>query len=68
MEIIQPYIGKYNGSSVFLKSCKYGPYLNYKDKLYSVPLCFQKPKFGLNEAIKIIDYKINLMKIKKMKK
>jgi hypothetical protein len=65
MEILNPYIGKYEQSSVFLNSGKHGPNLNYKDKLYSVPLCFQKPKFGLNDAIKIIDYKTNLMKIKR---
>jgi hypothetical protein len=57
MEIIQPYIGKHDGSSVFLNHGKYGPYLNYKDKLYSVPLAFRTPKFNLNAAIKIIDFK-----------
>ena len=57
MEIITPYIGKYEGSSIFLNTGKYGPYLNYKDKLYSVPKCFQTPKFGLKESISIIDFK-----------
>ena len=57
MEIIQPYIGKYDGSSIFLNHGKYGAYLNYKDKLYSVPQCFQTPKFGLKQAISIIDFK-----------
>ena len=57
MEIIQPYIGKYDGSSIFLNHGKYGPYLNYKDKLYSVPLVFRKPNFGLKQAISIIDFK-----------
>jgi topoisomerase IA-like protein len=57
MEIIQPYIGKYDGSSIFLNHGKYGPYLNYKDKLYSVPLTFRTPKFGLKQAISIIDFK-----------
>ena len=60
MEILNPYIGKYEQSSIFLNNGKYGYYLNYKDKLYSVPECFQKPKFGLTEAIKIIDYKNKL--------
>jgi hypothetical protein len=32
-------------------------YLNYNDKLYSVPKCFQTPKFNLQTAIKIIDFK-----------
>jgi topoisomerase IA-like protein len=57
MEIIQPFIGKYDGSSIFLNHGKYGPYLNYKDKLYSVPLTFRTPKFGLKQAISIIDFK-----------
>jgi topoisomerase IA-like protein len=65
MEVIKPYIGKHDGSSVFLNNGKYGYYLNYKDKLYSVPQCFQKPKFGLNDAIKIIDYKNKLNENKK---
>ncbi len=29
--IITPYIGKYEQSSIFLNNGKYGPYLNYKD-------------------------------------
>ena len=57
MEIIQPYIGKHDGASVFLNNGKYGPYLNYKDKLYSVPLAFRTPKFNLEAAIKIIEFK-----------
>ena len=31
MEVIKPYIGYYDGCSVFLNHGKYGPYLNYKD-------------------------------------
>ena len=57
MEIISPYIGKYNESAIFLNTGKYGPFLNYNEKLYSVPLCFRTPKFGLKQAISIIDYK-----------
>ena len=57
MEIISPYIGKYNESAIFLNTGKYGPFLNYNDKLYSVPLCFRTPKFNLESAIKIIDFK-----------
>ena len=57
MEVINPYLGKYSGSSVFLNQGKYGPYLNYNNKLYSVPQCFQKPTFKLDDAIKIIKYK-----------
>ncbi len=58
MEIIQPFIGKYDGSSIFLNHGKYGPYLKWGDnKLYSVPKCFQTPKFNLEAAIKIIDFK-----------
>ena len=57
MEVIKPYIGKYDGCSVFLNHGKYGPYLNYKYGLYSVLQCFQKPQFKINDAIKIIEYK-----------
>ena len=57
MEVINPYLGKYSGASVFLNHGPYGPYLNYNKRLYSVPQCFQKPDFGLQDAIKIIEYK-----------
>jgi len=57
MEVINPYLGKYSGSSVFLNHGKYGPYLNYNTKLYSVPKCFEKPTFNIDDAIKIIEYK-----------
>ena len=36
---------------------KYSIFKDYKDKLYSVPLVFRTPKFGLKEAISIIDFK-----------
>ena len=39
---------------------KYGPYFNYKDGLYSVPQCFQKPTFKIADAIKMIDYKYKM--------
>ena len=56
------FLGKHNEMSVFLNMGQYGAYLNYNDKLYSVPACFQvKPdKFNLETAIKIIDYKSKL--------
>ena len=57
METLDPYIGKYESSCIFLNHGKYGPYLNYKDKLYSVPKCFQTSKFGLKQATSIIDFK-----------
>ena len=57
MEVINPYLGKYSGASVFLNHGKYGPYLNYNKRLYSVPQCFQKPTFKLDDAIKIIKFK-----------
>ena len=65
MEIISPYIGKYNESAIFLNTGKYGPFLNYNEKLYSVPKCFQTPKFNLESAIKIIEYKSKLIKEEK---
>ena len=57
METLKPYIGSYMDTSIFLNSGKYGWYLNHDKKLYSVPQCFQKPDFGLQDAIKIIEYK-----------
>ena len=49
-----------NDTPVFLNMGKYGFYLNYDEKLYSVPACFQDKKFNLESAIKIIDYKSKL--------
>ena len=57
MEVINPYLGKYSGASVFLNHGKYGPYLNYDNNLYGVLQCFQKPTFKLDDAIKIINFK-----------
>ena len=57
METLKPYIGSYMDTSVFLNSGKYGWYLNHNSRLYSVPQYFQKPNFGLQDAIKIIEYK-----------
>ena len=54
------FLGKHNDTSVFLNMGKYGFYLNFDDKLYSVPACFQDKKFNLESAIKIIDYKSKL--------
>ena len=54
------YLGKHNETSVYLNMGKYGFYLNYDEKLYSVPACFQDKKFNLESAIKIIDYKSKL--------
>ena len=52
--IILGQLGKHNASPIFLNMGKYGYYLNYDDKLYSVPVCFQNNKFNLESAIKII--------------
>ena len=54
------FLGKHNETSVFLNMGKYGYYLNFDDKYYSVPACFQDKKFNLESAIKIIDYKSKL--------
>ena len=59
------YLGKHNASPIFLNMGKYGYYLNYDDKLYSVPVCFQNNKFNLESAIKIIEYKNKLIKEEK---
>ena len=63
--IILGYLGKHNASPIFLNMGKYGYYLNYDDKLYSVPVCFQNNKFNLESAIKIIEYKNKLIKEEK---
>ena len=63
--IILGYLGKHNESPIFLNMGKYGYYLNYDDKLYSVPVCFQNNKFNLESAIKIIEYKSKLIKEEK---
>ena len=63
--IILGYLGKHNESAIFLNMGKYGYYLNYDDKLYSVPVCFQNNKFNLEGAIKIIEYKSKLIKEEK---
>ncbi len=36
---------------------KYDFYLDYDEKLYSVPTCFQTNEFNLESAIKVINYK-----------
>ena len=63
--IMLGYLGKHNASPIFLNMGKYGYYLNYDDKLYSVPVCFQNNKFNLESAIKIIEYKSKLIKEEK---
>ena len=59
MEIISPYLGKFEEESIFLNNGKFGYYLNHNKKLYSVPQCFQKPTFKLKDAVKIIEYRRN---------
>ena len=54
------FLGKHNDAPVYLNMGKYGYYLNFDDKLYSVPVKFQTDKFNLESAIKIIDYKSKL--------
>ena len=57
MEVISPYLGKFEEESIFLNNGKFGYYLNHNKKLYSVPQCFQKPTFKLKDAVKIIEYR-----------
>ena len=59
------FLGKHEDTAIFLNQGKYGFYLNYDEKLYSVPACFQDKKFNLESAIKIIDYKSKLIKEEK---
>ncbi len=63
--IILGYLGKHNGSAIFLNMGEFGYYLHFDEKLYSVPACFQNDKFNLEAAIKIIDYKSKLIKEEK---
>ena len=57
MENIKPYLGKVEDNPVFLNNGKFGWYLNYNDKFYSVPEPFQSAKFELKTAKTIIDWK-----------
>jgi hypothetical protein len=57
MEDLKPYLGHYEDKPVFLNYGKYGWYLKFDDKLYSVPKCFHSANFDWKKAIKIIDYK-----------
>ena len=65
MEINLGFLGKDDDTPVFLNQGKYGFYLSFDEKLYSVPACFQTDKFNLESAIKIIDYKSKLIKEEK---
>ncbi len=56
------FLGKHNETSVYLNTAKFGYYLNFDNKLYSVPACFQTDNFNLETAIKIIDYKSKLVR------
>ena len=52
----KPFLGKYENVPVYLNNGKFGPYLNYNGRLYSVAECFRNEKFNLKTAIKIINY------------
>ena len=52
----KPYLGRHNDVPIYLNNGRFGPYLNYDGKLYSVSKCFQNEKFNLKTAIKIITY------------
>ena len=52
----RPYLGRHNDTPVYLNNGRFGPYLNYNGKLYSVNKCFQNEKFNLKTAIKIINW------------
>jgi hypothetical protein len=51
------WLGSKSKYPILLHQGKYGPYLNYDNKLYGVPQCFQKSTFKLDDAIKIIKFK-----------
>lgn len=52
----KPYLGRHNDIPIYLNNGRFGPYLNYDGKLYSVAECFRNDKFNLKTAIKIITY------------
>jgi len=62
MEIIQPYLGHYEKCSIFLNHGKYGPYLNYNDKLLTdCPTCvFLTALFFVCPSMIYIILEINL--------
>ena len=57
MENIKPYLGKIEDTACFLNNGKFGWYLNYGGKFYSVPQAFQSKTFDLKAAQKIISWK-----------
>ncbi len=55
-------IGQYNGHPVVLGIGKYGPYLLYQDKFYSIPLKYNVLTITEEEAIKVIEEHIEKLK------
>ena len=60
MENIKPYLGKIEDTACFLNNGKYGWYLNYNDKLYSVPESFQSKKIDIKLLKKILIGKMHI--------
>ena len=52
----KPYLGRHNDIPIYCNNGRFGPYLNYNGKLYSISKCFQNEKFNLKTAIKIIKW------------
>ena len=52
----RPYLGRHNDVPVYLNQGRFGPYLNYNGKLYSISKCFQNENFNLKTALKIINW------------
>jgi topoisomerase IA-like protein len=63
----KPFLGKYENVPVYLNNGKFGPYLNYNGRLYSVAECFRNEEFNLKTAIKIIMIKSTKRLIKLLK-
>ena len=53
------FLGKHNDMPVFLNMGKYGFYLNYDEKLYSVPACFQNDKLIYKQEYKLLIINVN---------
>lgn len=60
-------IGEYINEPVFTTIGKYGPYIKYDNKNYSIPKQFLLSPITLDKCIKIIDWKDEHFDIKQQK-
>ncbi len=60
-------IGEYNGQPITLGIGKYGPYLLYQDKFYSIPLKYNVLTITEEDAVKVIEDHIEKLKKRTVK-